>query len=102
MSMDIESNIFEKIRISGKFALHFDASTDISGHAQLLVNVRSVDEDMIKKNFFFRKRLPQNTTGQKFFVLPPIILNKEDLNVKFYKCLQKWSNSHGRTLQEIS
>ena len=33
MSVDIKSNILEKIRISGKFALQVDESTDISEHA---------------------------------------------------------------------
>ena len=48
-SLDIESNILGKIRISEKFALglQIDESTDISGHAQLLVNVRFVDEDVM-------------------------------------------------------
>lgn len=43
MSADIESVVLDKIRISGKFALQVDESTDISGHAQLLANVRFMD-----------------------------------------------------------
>ena len=79
MSVDIKSNILEKIRISGKFALQVDDSTDISGHAQLLANVRFVDEDVIKENFFFCKRLPQNTTGEIFCVASDCI-EQGDLN----------------------
>ena len=44
MSVDIESNILEKICISGKFALQVNESTNISS-AQLFVNVRFVDKD---------------------------------------------------------
>ena len=33
MFADIESIVLEKMRISGKFALQLDESTDISGHA---------------------------------------------------------------------
>lgn len=39
MSADIESVVLDKIRISNKFALQLDESTDISGHAQLLANI---------------------------------------------------------------
>ena len=50
---NIESNILEKNHIGGKFAIQVDKSTDISGHTQLLVNVRFVDEDVVKEYFFF-------------------------------------------------
>ena len=35
--------VLEKVRCSEKYALQLDESTDISGHAQLMANVRFVD-----------------------------------------------------------
>ena len=60
MSADIANIVLEKIRVSGKFALQLDESTDISGYAQLLANVRSMEGDAIRENFLFCKALPKN------------------------------------------
>ena len=67
MPKNSKSNTLEKTRIDGKFVIQADESTDISGHAQLLANVRFVDEDVIKEYFFFCERLPQNITGEEIF-----------------------------------
>ena len=103
VSVDIENNILEKVHISVRFALQVDESTDISGHAQLFANVRFIDGDAIRENFLFCNRLPVNTTGEKFFVLPPIILKKKDLNGRIarYKYLHRWSSCNGWTLQKL-
>ena len=82
MSVDIENNILEKVRISVRFALQVDESTDISGHAQLLANVRFIDGDAIRKNFLFCKRLRVNTTGEEIFSCSDYF-EKKDLNGKF-------------------
>ena len=79
IDIDIEGSILEKIHISGKFALQVDESTVISGYAQLLANVRFVDEDVIKENFFSCKRLPQNTTGEEIFRVASDYM-EQDLN----------------------
>ena len=67
MSVDIENNILEKVRISVRFALQVDESTDINGHAQFLANVRFIDGNAIRENFLFCKRLYVNTKGEEIF-----------------------------------
>ena len=52
---------------SGRFSLQIDESTDISGAAQLLENVRYVDADSIKETFFFCKEMESHTTGEEIF-----------------------------------
>ncbi|KAL1281417.1 hypothetical protein QQF64_000220 [Cirrhinus molitorella] len=79
MSADIECVVLEKIHISKKFALQLDESTDISGHAQLLANVRFVDGDAIRENFLFCTALPEKVTGEEIFRVTSEYLEKGGL-----------------------
>ena len=67
MSDDIEQQLTEKLQVSGTFSLQVDESTDISGAAQLLANVRYVDGNSIEETFFFCKEMESHTTGEEIF-----------------------------------
>ncbi|XP_069591670.1 SCAN domain-containing protein 3-like [Ranitomeya imitator] len=79
MSADIETVVLEKVRISKKFALQLDESTDISGHCQLLANVRFVDGEAITENFLFCKALPEKSTAEVIFQVTSEYLDKSQL-----------------------
>ncbi|XP_061915868.1 zinc finger BED domain-containing protein 5-like [Entelurus aequoreus] len=80
MSADIETIVLEKMRICKKFALQIDESTDISGHCQLLANVRFVDGEAIKENFLFCKTLPEKSTGEEIFRVTSEYFDKSGLS----------------------
>ena len=79
MSEDIEQNLSEKLRMSGRFSLQIDESTDISGAAQLLANVRYVDGDSIKETFLFCKEMENHTTGEEIFRVTDNYLKEKSL-----------------------
>ena len=56
----------EKVRISGKFALQVEKPTDISGHAQLLANVRFIDGNAIKKFFILQEIISKHKRRKNF------------------------------------
>ncbi|KAJ4924388.1 hypothetical protein JOQ06_000628, partial [Pogonophryne albipinna] len=80
MSVDIETVLTEKIQRSGKFALQVDDSTDISGHCQLIANVRYIDGESIEENFFFCKELHTHATGEEIYKTTADYLTEQGLN----------------------
>ena len=82
MSMGIESNILEKIRSTGKFALQVDESIDINGYAQLLANVRFVDEDVIKRKLFLLQKIATEYNWRRIFRVASHYIEQEGLEWK--------------------
>lgn len=78
MSEDIEQNVTEKLQMSGK-SLQIDESTDITGAAQHLANIRYIDDDSIEENFLFCKEIESYTTGEVNFRVTNYYLDKKSL-----------------------
>jgi hypothetical protein len=77
---DIESTLIEKLRLSGVFALQADESTNISGYALLISNVRYTDGCEI----LFCLPLPGYTTEEIFKVTDQYF---SDHNLKWHNCI---------------
>jgi hypothetical protein len=81
MSCDVDAILREKKNdLRRKFSLQSDESTDISGHAQLIVNIRYIDRDVVRSNFFFCKQLPELATGYESFRVTDEYLRERGLH----------------------
>lgn len=80
MSKDIESNVTDRVKRAGMFALQVDESTDVSGKAQLLLYIRFVDEGQIIEQFFCCEELTETTTGQNIFDCVNMYLESQQLS----------------------
>lgn len=85
ISNDIKLTLIEKLRVSGVFALQVDESTDISGHAHLISNVRYVDGCELKEDFLFCLPLPNHTTGEEIFKVTDEYFNEH--NLEWHNCI---------------
>ena len=100
MSADIESTVLEKMRISGKFALQFDESTDISGYAQLLANVPWT-EPPSEKNSCFARHCQIKQQERKYFGSHQNIFSKEDLRGKTAQVSAEMEQRLGRAHETV-
>ena len=76
MSVDIETIVFEKIRIGKHFSLQLAEYTDIIKNVQLLANVCFVDGDTIRENFLFCRTLVKTTGKEIFHITAEYLENK--------------------------
>lgn len=74
MCADVEKSVWEKLHISGKFALQLDESTDIGGRAQRLASVCFGGGDSIREDFLFCLREKEE---RKYFQLYQTALTKK-------------------------
>ena len=96
MSADIESVLLDKIRISNKFALQLDESTDISGMLNSWPMCVLWMETLSEKTFYFARLCQEKQQERKFFGSHQNIWEKEDLSGKTARVsaqveLQPWS-----------
>ena len=62
---DILSQLKDSLMKSEVFALQLDESTDIQEKAQLLANIRYIENNSIQENFLFCREIPAYTTGDE-------------------------------------
>ena len=84
MSDDILSQLNNSLIQSEVFALQLDESTDIQGKAQLLANIRYMENNRIQENFLFCRKIQAHTTGEQIYNETATFFEEEEL---------EWSNS---------
>jgi hypothetical protein len=67
LSKDVQDQLIERIKVSGKFAIQLDESEDISKRPMLLCYVRFTHENEIEEEFLFCQPLLTTTTGNDIF-----------------------------------
>ena len=67
LAKDVEEQLFEHLKVAGKYALQLDESTDISSKAQLLVYIRYARMGTFEEEMLFCKSLAGNTTAAAIF-----------------------------------
>ena len=69
MSVDVKEQLVDTLKMSKKFALQLDESTDVADCAILLVFVRFINyvDTILQEEFLFSKELPTRTTAEEIF-----------------------------------
>jgi hypothetical protein len=92
MSSDIEIIFRENTNLGRKLSLQIDQSTGISGHTQLIANIRYSDGDITTSTLFFSTRnFQREQPAISYFVLQINIFAKMDCNGRAAQCLHRCS-----------
>ncbi|GBP26410.1 Zinc finger MYM-type protein 6 [Eumeta japonica] len=99
ISNDIKLTLIEKLRASGVFAPQVDESTDNSGHAHLISNVRYVDRYELKEDFLFCLPLPNHTTGEEIFKVKEECFNEH--NLEWHNCISVCTDGPAAMIRKV-
>ena len=67
ISNDVKCQLIDLLKMSGKFSLQLDESTDVSDQAQLMTYIRFEGQTKMHEEFLFCKPLLTTTTGEDIF-----------------------------------
>lgn len=90
MSADVHVQLIDKLKVSNKFALQLNESTDVANCAMLFVYVRFINhkKGTISQDFWFSNEFPSRTTSNEIFNLLDSFMNGNGLH---------WENCVGIT-----
>ena len=80
ITMDIEQQVIEEVKISPYFAIQLDESTDVSNYANLLCFVRYKGKTDFQEELLCYINLPGRTTGSEIFRLLNTYFSEKDIN----------------------
>lgn len=100
ISVDIEEQVIDKIKLSKWFSIQLDESTDVSQKAILLCYVRFIDFQISElcEDLLCCCELPSHTTGSEVFKRLNEYIKKIQLNWENCVCVHGWCRKYDRKI----